>query len=299
MQEGKFTKILKARKEILGALEKNKNLATENPATRHYSSDRVGYGREEKEWMTYDSLLESFGLTFALSLPIKNKEIEEKEYPAGEIFRNKKENDRILTLAGEIFRKYIEDTLSQGREKSLTAVEFGGPGSNLFSDFTRGFFRQTIGVCLKDIRNKNQEERDTKNNHFVVEGDILDVRSDKMLSEIIKKFGANKTDLIISRMIAPLHHIDMNPAILDRIIRNWYNILNENGLMFIQFTTNVRQHWNLISNTQTEILIEKWSMAIRERFPEIDVQTANMGIMRLHKKTGAPENLPPATQLFS
>jgi len=293
MQEGKLTKILKARKEILGALEKNKNLAT-NPETRHYSysgryssslsgiKNNDGYGRGEKEWLFYDSSLESFGITFASSLPIKNKEIKEKEYPAG-----------------EVFIKYIEDTLSQGKEKSLTAVEFGGPGSNLFSDFTRGFFRQTIGVCLKDIRNKNQEERDTKNNHFVVEGDILDVRSDKMLSEIIKKFGANKTDLIISRMIAPLHHIDMNPAILDRIIRNWYNILNENGLMFIQFTTNVRQHWNLISNTQTEILIEKWSMAIRERFPEIDVQTANMGIMRLHKKTGAPKNLPPATQLFS
>ncbi|MFZ1019893.1 MAG: hypothetical protein WAN61_02800 [Minisyncoccia bacterium] len=252
-------------KEIKRALKENNRLAREIVG---------GYNREENEWDVYDSSIDDFGRTF---LPGYNFSPDARE-------------------SGSNFKIFIEKTLINNIEKhDLTAIEFGGPGSKLFSGFTFDFFKKTVGVCLKDIRSEAKKENDRKINHFVMTGDIMEVQNKWLLEQVMKKLDTDKTDLIISKMNGPLKHIDRNGAILDRLIRNWYDILNENGLMFIQFTYGTETE-NIEMKIQNKI--EKWVEAIKERFPEVEIQV-NTGTIRLHKKFGAPEHLPPATILFS
>ncbi len=259
--------------EIKKAITYNKNLA---------ESD---YNVPENRWAVYDSSLDDFGSTFQAVFP---------------------NDDDFIPHMGEIFAKYIQDILSKGNQSegeknNLTALELGGPGSKLFSQFPY-LFRRTVGVCLGDIRKDIERDIDTRNNHFVIPGDILDPRKNnwtKLHNQIMQKLDANKTDLIISRMMGPLNHIHMNPIILNHILKNWYGILNENGLMFVQFeydTTRSRRP------SPTEKRIQELAKAIKEKCPEIDIQvnTNNRmeAIFRLHKKKGAPDELPPVTQLF-
>jgi len=68
--------------------------------------------------------------------------------------------------------------------------------------------------------------------------------------------------------------------------------------MFVQFEYERGDHLPLGQEGTVGSLIEKWSIEIKRRFPEIDIQVEE-GVMRLHKRTGSPENLPPATQLFT
>lgn len=239
--------------------------------------------KKEGEWGWYDSSINDFAETFLDSLPEEYKKNKNK-------------------LSGKIFKNYIEETLLKSKEESkhLTGIEFGGPGSNFFSGFTVNFFSNSVGVCLKDNRDEYLKKQDARSNHSVITEDILDPqKNNSLIKKILYSLGANKTDLIISRMQGPLGELKMNPDILDRIFRNWYNILNENGLMFIQFEYSMATHKSPSSN---EILIRKWAAAIENIYPQIDIQLENNftrdGIFRLHKGVGAPEKLPPATQLF-
>lgn len=250
-------------KEIKRAVQKNRKLTREVVG---------GYDKEEKDWTIYDSSLANFGGTFDISLP-----------------KNLERSFFIL----EVFEEYIERILLDEKKRDLTAVEFGGPGSKLFSGFTPGFFKKTVGVCLKDIRSESKKENDKKINHSIIIGDILEVENTYLLEKVRKRLGVKKTDLIISRMAGALDFINKNGAILDRIIRNLFDLLNENGLMFVQFS-----YLSSLEGTNTQTLIEKWANAITERFPQIDIQVEK-GVLRLHKKAGAPEHLPPATVLFS
>ncbi|MBI2627634.1 hypothetical protein HYW72_01755 [Candidatus Nomurabacteria bacterium] len=269
MKEGIKVKIGEIRK----ALKINQNL------TKETVGETGGYSHKEEEWPIYDSRLEGFegfGHTFLQSLPNWTNLVDS----------SKNNTEKIL-------KEYIEKTLTpKGKKQDLCAAEFGGPGSRLFRGFTPLFFRQTVGVCLKDIREEKQKEEDEGRNHSVITGNITDPINTEVLIKVIQKLGANKIDLIISRMVNPLDYINKNPAILDRIFRNWYNILNVNGLMFIQYNYIAD-----LSNTTITTKIENWATAIRDRFPEIDIQVTPT-VIRLHKKTGAPEKLPSATQLF-
>ena len=258
--------------EIKKALKHNRKLSRK---------DEGGYEKDENDWKlhgVYDTSIIDFSDSLSISLP--------------ENFEKERDIEGYLKNP-EIFQIYIEQTLSKEQKHDLTAIEFGGPGSELFRGFSKDFFKKTVGVCLKDIRDPNEKNNDIKNNHSVVEGDILDIQDDKLLNEVTEKLDTEKTDLIISRMIGPLKEIDKHPAILDRIIRNWYNMLNENGLMFIQFQGYVPLNKDKLERD----LMEKWSTIIKEKFPKINIQIDG-GVMRLHKKVGAPEELPRASELF-
>lgn len=269
--EGK--KIIKI-SEINRALEINRELA---------NNGYLGGGRDAN-WGTYYSPLDGqikegvfpISATFSRTLPEK--------------YQSKSENDPVM-------KKYIEETLSMGEEKHpLTAVEFGGPGSNVFEGFTKNFFETTTGVCLEDIRSNDKKDEDKANHHFVVSGDALDpsyIEDNQTLKKVLKTLGTGGVDLIICRMDGPLNHIVKNGAILDRIIRNWYEILNYNGFMFIQFDRG-----GFDPDTVTIEAVEKWANELKKRFPEIDIQL-NEGAMRLHKKDGSPQYLPSTTKLFS
>jgi hypothetical protein len=253
--------------EIKKALEKNSSLA---------SDPKVGYGHNEDEWNYYDSTLGHIAQDFLFTLP---EDFIKKEFSAFSYV--------------SIFKKYIEKILSEGEEKhKLTAVEFGGPGSQLFRGFSPNFFSKTVGVCLEDIRDESWKETDESEHHLVVVGNVMEVQNDNLLFRIRNKLASNKTDLIISRMRGPLLDIDKNGAILDRLIRNWYAFLNENGLIFAEFSSGGR-------GGKTHHLVLKWAEAVKTRFHElVDIQVED-DVLRLHKRKGAPEELPTAYELFN
>jgi hypothetical protein len=228
---------------------------------------------KETDWNIYDSWLESYARTFRESLP--QSWIEKSE---------------DYLSSSTIFKKYITETLRTSENKNnLTAVEFGGPGSNLFASMDEKLFKATAGVCLSDIRTENQAKEDTKRKHKVIIGDIMNT-SDEELNEVKKNLGTNKVDLIISRMAGPLNHINMNPAILDRIFRNWYKMLAPNGLMFIQFVYSS-------DLSELSLSIKNWADILMSKFPELEIQVSKT-CLRFHKKEGSPETLPSVTQLF-
>jgi hypothetical protein len=143
---------------------------------------------------------------------------------------------------------------------------------------------------LKDIRDETQKKAEEETGHFVIEGNILDVKSNIVFDNIREKIETDKTDLIISRLGRPLEFIDKNTAILDRIIRNWYEMLNQNGLLFVEF------QFRSVPDLKNQV--ESWINIVRAKFPEIDITVGVSGTLRLHKGKGAPDKLPPATQLF-
>ncbi len=264
-------------KGIKQALDHNKRLVVE-------PHKRGGYIVTEGGWGTYNSRLEDFGQTFDQVLP-KN----------------------FKSRFTERFQDYIETVLAQSIEKAhdLVGVEFGGPGSKLFHDFSPGFFKKTLGICLKDIRTKDEIAEDNKNGHSVINADLLDTTQyNKLLTNIVENLSVNKIDLIISRMEGPLGFIDKHPAILDRIVRNWYSLLRENGIMFIQYGI---PEYQLPLDTHEEIQepmapiedeVGRWSTALKNKFPNMDIQISNKAI-RIRKNEGSPRELPPATQLFN
>lgn len=256
---------------------------------------------KEQWWFYYDSSLEGIGSTFYKVLPEKYSEI-----------FNKKIYTKIEDL-GEAFKKYIEETLSKDGNNKRTAIEFGGPGSKLFSEFSPGFFNQTMGVCLEDIRQDSEVKNDTLIGHSILTGDIFDIentrKNNSLYSEIKYCFGASKVDLIISRMMGPLDEIRKNPVILDRVIRKWYELLNKNGILFAQFEYFKEHDQGMQKKYEAEIdppceresekYVEQWVQALKQKFPnQIEIQLGR-GVIRLVKKEGAPDELPSSKELFT
>ncbi len=250
----------------------------------------------EGTWGVYDSSIDSFGFSFLSCLPdsysneIYDKEIDFEEY-------------------GEPFRKYILETLAKSKGDRHTAIEFGGPGSALFTSFSNKDLYRTVGVCLDDIRGSSEKGRDEEYGHSVIIGDLFDTKNEEMYKQIREKIGAVKTDLILSRMMGPLDDIAKNPIIMDRVIRKWYEMLNENGLIFVQFDYYRRfirvdgkstpKRINREHKSEIEDDVEEWIKKIKTKFPnEIDIQIGE-GVLRLHKKEGSPETLPALKELGS
>ncbi len=245
----------------------------------------------ERNWDIYDSPFEDFADEFFNCLPGN----EEKWRGS-----SKEEKEKSATQ----FRSYIEETLSNGHEEiedkkpveEFFAVEFGGPGSALFKGFTKNFFRRTAGICLKDIRDMSQQTQDKINNHSVIEENMLPVNNahDKQfLLKVLNELGAKKVNLIVSSVKGAAQLINKHPAILDRLIRNWYEILSENGLIFLNFGPTAA------NDLVTQKAVEQWVTAVVSKYPLIDIQLKlKHERLRLHKRKGAPEKLPPARQLF-
>ena len=192
------------------------------------------------------------------------------------------------------FKSYIENTLSQGKianeeKNKLTAVEFGGPGSKFFRGFSNDFFKKTVGGCLADIRGTKIE--DSRLNHYVVAGDVLGAESNKTLNEVKVTLETNKVDLIISRMQGALNKMNII-FLLDNAVKEWYNLLNENGIMFIQYC-----YAHSVDKREDNVT-RKCIEFIKEKYPELDIQQGP-GVMRLHKNLNAPEQLPKDTRFFT
>lgn len=251
---------------------------------------------KEKSWDYKDSPMYHIGYTFAEVLPNKYTE------------RLRKDPDTIFEDYEEPFRNYIENTLRKNKEPR-TAIEFGGQGSTLFSEFSKNFFNRTVGVCLKDVRQPEIKGSDKNEGHSVIEGNVFDLKNKDFDSKIQEALGTKNVDLIISRMAGPLSSFSRDPLILDRLIRKWYKMLNRNGLIFAQFELFYRHMPDDVSRnisesrsedfTKTEANVKDWVIALEERLGDDEIEIeVDRGIIRIHKKDKAPDELPKLKELF-
>ncbi len=252
----------------------------------------LGYARKQI-WHVYDRSSIDFAKTFYDLFP--------------ENFRKDFDrfNDNPLTayIKNTLTDNYYNNSYSGNDSKKFVAVEFGGPGRKLFRDFD-GFFDQTIGVCYTDMGQGTEDEdfkrTDEEDNHSVLEGDILDFTKSGTYSKLSEKLNGQGVDFIISRMVGGLDHIQIKPPILlDRVIREWYSILNEGGIMLIQFENRIQEKVDAASFTsKTLVRVYNWSHEIMARFPEITIVIdQDHKTLRLNKNKGAPASLPPAKEM--
>ena len=182
-------------------------------------------------------------------------------------------------------KDYIEGTL-QERKGEVILVEFGGIAVELSSGFSPGFLKKSIGVVLVDHREPEQKGhsfREETGQHKILEGDIL---SPKFYSGILEReLRKEKVDLIIERMIGGLRFIPDDPYILTKILKIWYKLLRERGIMFVQVNSTLRN------------LLTKWSKLIKSEYKdkielEINFNSRLFSVFRLRKLSGAPIELP-------
>lgn len=266
-------------------------------AVKHNKNEnKIHSSFDDSIWNVYDKSIVEFGGTFYKSLPDDytnslDKKISIKEEELGMAFKN-----------------YIEDTLSKSKNQKLYAIEFGGPASNLFQGFKKGLFEKTAGVCLNDDRKPDTKAKDDSNSHYVLPGDLLDTKNPEMYKNISKELGSEKVDLIISRLMGPVRVLDKNAAILNSIIKKWYSMLNENGIIFAQFEYFLEHDEGMIKKyesmiepedlRETELHVQYWANEIRNKYKGLIDIKIGRGVIRLHKKEGAPEKLPDIESAF-
>lgn len=247
-----------------------KNLFRELAEKKKHDDEKVRQGVSE-QWRIYDHPTSSFAGSFEEVTPGSGSRKEDSD---------------------EKFVHYIRRTLER-EGKDLYAIELGGPASYLFSDFPPEMFKKTVGVVLADDRREQAvRDSDAEANHQVVEGNIFDRN---LYQRISQETGIQKFDLIISRMLKGLRDVPRSIGMFAFVLRRWYSMLNENGLMFIQFREfsegvmdeKVKQ----IVTDPIEDIIQDWIQKLQRAYPAIEIQMYK-NAMRIHKKEGAPKELP-------
>lgn len=201
---------------------------------------------------------------------------------------------RNVLPEGYNMRTYIESSLKEKQGKAL-GIEFGGVGQNLFRGFSEGFFKETFGVTLADHRKNLTMYIDKfKNkildvNHNVIEGDML---SDNLYNNLEKKLKGRKVDLIVERMFKGIEFMPAEPYKLSKILGKWYEMLDENGIMFVQSPVvfnNLLDKWG-------EMLHEKYKDSIEFQYEkgihDAGVENTGYSSFRLKKLQGASKELP-------
>lgn len=231
-----------------------------------------------EQWSVYDSDLPSFARTFQYVLP--------KQYW---------ERRQV----GDAFVEYVQSVLEPGSNTTLRAVEFGGPGRTLFGQFPPDFFAHTIGVSLPDTQTEKSLRKDKryvpgKENHQIIRGNIFDRSIYQQVSDALDQHQA---DLIISRMEGGLKFLyPWNPIAWGQLAQRWYQLLNENGLMFIQWRMEPqgeRERMDIMGEPDpVGDLFDQWGASIKSAYPNSLELQQSYGTFRLHKMPGAPVELP-------
>jgi|GEM_PF-3224283 len=179
-------------------------------------------------------------------------------------------------------KKDIETALAEFRGKAV-AVEFGGTGSKLFAGFADGFFARTLGMNLVDRRTPAQEKRDQKNHHTVIAGDMMAVAAKAQLADWLQ---GQSVHLIIERMMRGLEAAPNDVHFIGESLKDWYQILAEGGLMYLQaprIVTPLLQEWAAKVARESNGTIQlEWGQ---------DGQVPWMSI-RVRRLAGAPAEMP-------
>lgn len=146
--------------------------------------------------------------------------------------------EEVLPPNHRLLKNYIEDALADRRGTAI-GVELGGPGSKMFSGFSRGFFERTLGVVLNDRRNPKRKLNDDLSHHFVRVANLLE---DNSTGVITNWLNSRKADVIFERMAGALSYggTPVDPYFVLRRVSDWYQMVSEGGLMFLQIPEKMR-----------------------------------------------------------
>ncbi len=204
----------------------------------------------------------------------------------------------VLPRETGTMKKYIEQVLAK-RKGSAIGIEFGGIGSEVFSGFTKGFFKRSIGVTLVDndkhsIGYKSREEyyknrvkEDEGRHHEVMEGNIF---SEDLYKTLEARLQGEQADLILERLGRGLESVPPEPYFASKFLAIWYRLLREEGVLFAQIPIAFGP------------LLKPWTDMIQDRYQKVlEVVSAagseNRGtedsfVLRIRKLRGAPSELP-------
>lgn len=207
-------------------------------------------------------------------------------------------------------KNYIEQTLKERAGKAI-GIEFGGPGSELFRGFSKGFFEKSLGVTLLDHRYSRAEvlgeeyvedqglsgeemlgaEQDTAIHHTLLQGDIL---TDETYERVNEWLHGRKASLIIERMGCGLGFLPEDEFLAGELIARWYELLDEGGIMFIQVPVEINHVFNVWASTVSvqhpETLMLSFDIGRTNAMP-----TTEQTVLMLQKLKGAPDHLPLLT----
>jgi len=195
---------------------------------------------------------------------------------------------RVLPRSSENMTNYIQKFLKPKRGKAI-GLEFGGIGSGVFHSFSPGVFAKSVGVTLVDHRDGEElaqsKKEDKKINHETLEGDIFDLKTYESLNKLLE---GKKVDFIVSRMAKGLEFVPVEPYTVSKILKIWYELLAEEGIMFVQTPIAFNN------------LLKDWAEKIKKECKSLEISFFASGFcdvdgcssFRLRKLPGAPKELP-------
>ena len=184
----------------------------------------------------------------------------------------------------ENLKEYIEKEFTDRRGISI-GVELGGTGSNMFADFTPGFFQKTAGINLTDYRDSIDpaiKNMDRTRNHSVIPGDITDENTHEKVKTWL---GDQKIDVIFERMLAGHGTLAHEPFFLSKQANVWYKLLNEGGLFFAETPTT----FNHILPEWLKLIENNYKETLKVDYAKVDYASE---VVLIKKLKGAPEELP-------
>lgn len=197
---------------------------------------------------------------------------------------------RLVPEASVNIKEYIENALSAKKGRAI-ALDIGGLGSDVFKDFSYGFFAKTAGVALVDTRKKYKINinGDSERNHSVIEGNILTPDTQEKIKVWL---NGEKVDLILERMEGGLELFPRDERWFYAAANEVYNLLSDNGIMFMQLVFSVAGDEKNDYFVADLNLIEDWIKKIRAEHPQTLKINWDGQSLLIQKMPGAPEKLP-------
>lgn len=219
-------------------------------------------GSQELTYAFYDSPLDAEYTTSAFNLR-----------PEFALFATDMDDRKVGYVK---LKPYIEDKL-QHKNGSAIGIEYGGPGSALFSEFD--VFERTLGVALEDLRDEETKARDAERNHTLITGDM---QSPEVKAKVEEWLNGEKADFILEGMVGGLTSIPADPYHISDEFNGWYRQLAPGGLMLVE------------AHKVMQPLLEPWEN-LANQHQGLQVRVALHGSrsgVELIKGPDAPENLP-------
>ncbi len=193
-----------------------------------------------------------------------------------------------LLPEGVNLKEFIENSLSE-RKGQAVGIDIGGLGSQVFKEFSPGFFERSAGVVLTDTRieHKVDPREDAMRGHSVIEGDLFKQETRKKIMEWL---AGEKADLIFERMQGGLTLIPRDSRLVIESLRALYSVLRDNGLMLLQ--TSYRNQGSMPYRLLPEMGIREWQEKIAgDPLTGLEVHIADRSML-IRKKENAPAELP-------
>lgn len=136
---------------------------------------------------------------------------------------NDQKYEEALGLPNGYLKNVVDSIKAQGQTPFV--LDVGAETSLLRSLNVPG-----IAVCLADTRSEDVKREDLASNRYLVNGDVLNLKSWKKIRKVMETMGVqNGFPLIISVAEGGLRQITENHSIHFRLLQEMWNLLNPDG----------------------------------------------------------------------